>query len=61
MERMLTVLAKNSPALPEALIQAVGQDVASHVGNTPPSDDITMMSIVYFGKNKDALTGNRRG
>jgi serine phosphatase RsbU (regulator of sigma subunit) len=58
---MLTVLAKNSPALPEALIQAVGRDVAAHVGNTPQSDDITMMSIVYFGKNKDSFISQGGG
>jgi sigma-B regulation protein RsbU (phosphoserine phosphatase) len=60
-ERLMSRLAKNSPDLPEALIQAVGQDVTHHVGACPQSDDITMMSIIYFGENRDALTGDRRG
>ncbi len=60
-ERLMSRLAKNSPDLPEALIQAVGQDVTHHVGTCPQSDDITMMSIIYFGENRDAFTGDRRG
>ena len=60
-ERLLATLARHSPDSPEPLIQAVERDLAAHVGNSPPWDDITMMAIVYFGDSRKVRPGPPAG
>ncbi len=48
-ELLLDVIRKNADATPKKLIESVIQAVAQHVAGHPQSDDLTMMSISYFG------------
>lgn len=48
-ERLVEILQANVKASPIELIKFVEEDVTSHVACTPQSDDITMMTIVYYG------------
>lgn len=56
-ERLLNRLAKNSPAGPETLIKTVGEDLSRHVGAYFQSDDITMMSIIFYGRDGNNPSG----
>jgi len=48
-ERLMMILQKNILATPKQLIQTVDEDVALHVDKYPQSDDLTMMTIVFYG------------
>jgi sigma-B regulation protein RsbU (phosphoserine phosphatase) len=48
-ERLVSVLQKNITAAPKQLIQCVDDDVALHVDKYAQSDDLTMMTIVFYG------------
>ena len=48
-DRLLRVLENNSQATPEELIKLVDDDVALHVNKHSQSDDLTMMSIIFYG------------
>ncbi len=48
-ECLIDVLRQHAGASPVELIRWVEQDIAAHVDNNPQSDDLTMMSIVYYG------------
>jgi len=48
-ERLVTMLKNNSAASPIELVKIVEEDVAQHVDKHAQSDDITMMSIVFYG------------
>ena len=41
------LLNKTGLVKPQALLEAVGQDLARHVGAAEQSDDITMMALIY--------------
>lgn len=60
-ERLLETLAKNSLHPPEPLIQAVERDLAAHVAGSAPWDDITMLSIVYYGGRGRIAPGEPAG
>jgi sigma-B regulation protein RsbU (phosphoserine phosphatase) len=48
-KRLTGILQNNIKASPEQLIKLVQEDVALHVGKHTQSDDITMMTIVFYG------------
>jgi len=48
-ERLVEILRANVKASPIQMIKFVEEDVTSHVACNPQSDDITMMTIVYYG------------
>jgi sigma-B regulation protein RsbU (phosphoserine phosphatase) len=48
-DRLMMILQKNILATPKQLIQTVDEDVALHVDKYPQSDDLTMMTIVFYG------------
>jgi sigma-B regulation protein RsbU (phosphoserine phosphatase) len=48
-ERLVSVLQKNITATTKQLIQCVDDDVALHVDKYAQSDDLTMMTIVFYG------------
>ena len=48
-ERMLKALNRDPDAEPEVLIRSVRNDVDAFVGEAPQFDDITMLSLKYFG------------
>jgi sigma-B regulation protein RsbU (phosphoserine phosphatase) len=48
-DRLLKFLRINSRFSPEELIKLVDDDVALHVNKHSQSDDLTMMSIVFYG------------
>jgi sigma-B regulation protein RsbU (phosphoserine phosphatase) len=48
-ERLVSILQKNIIATPQQLIQCVDEDVALHVDKYAQSDDLTMMTIVFYG------------
>lgn len=49
-ERMVDILASVKDVSPEKLINAVKSDVETFVGDAPQFDDITMLSVRYYGK-----------
>lgn len=49
--RLLSVF-KNSENKVENVIQNIKEDVMNYSNNTPQSDDITMLSLRYFGKSE---------
>lgn len=48
-ERLVTILQENMNATPRILVKSVEEDVAQHVEKYAQSDDITMMTIVFYG------------
>lgn len=48
-ERLATVLNKNRDKTPDKLLAVVKEDVESFVGKAPQFDDITMLSVSYYG------------
>lgn len=49
-ERILRVLAATDPGgSAEAVAGALLQDVAGHVGDAPPADDLTVLAVKYLG------------
>jgi len=48
-KRLIGILQNNNTNSPEQLIKVVEEDVAVHVGKHTQSDDITMMTIVFYG------------
>lgn len=51
-ENRLLSAFKNSENKVENVIQNIKQDVINYSNNTPQSDDITMLSLRYFGKSE---------
>ncbi|MDD4821895.1 MAG: SpoIIE family protein phosphatase [Bacteroidales bacterium] len=51
-KRLITMLSKNYSLTPKDLISVVSGDVALHVNENEQSDDITMLSIVYYGSKR---------
>lgn len=47
--RLLSFVAKQIKLGPRDLIKEVSKDVANHVNGHSQSDDLTMMSIYYYG------------
>jgi len=50
-ERLLNVLRMNSEALPELLVMKTTEEISKHVAGHIQSDDLTMMSIVFYGNH----------
>jgi len=48
-DRLLAVLHKNAEANPKLLIDETKKEVSRHVNGFAQSDDLTMMSIIYYG------------
>lgn len=48
-DRLLSFVAKQTKLAPRDLIKEVSKDVADHVNGHSQSDDLTMMSIYYYG------------
>ena len=53
-ERMLEALNEDPKAKPEELLHSVQKHIDAFVGDAPQFDDITMMSLNYFGEVKDS-------
>ena len=53
-ERLSAVLNANRDCAPEALLSAVRADVEAFVGEAPQFDDITVLSLCYYGKSPSA-------
>ncbi len=51
-ELLLKVIREHASASPKAMIEAATKAVADHVKGHTQSDDLTMMSIVYHGKQR---------
>lgn len=51
-DRMLEVLNKNREAQPDRLLGEVRKAIDVFVGDAPQFDDITMLGLVYFGKEE---------
>lgn len=49
-ERLAAALNANRDCAPEALLSAVRADVEAFVGEAPQFDDITVLSLCYYGK-----------
>ena len=52
-DRLLEVLRKNAASSPKQLIRETMADVSLHVNGYVQSDDLTMMSIIYNGRNSE--------
>jgi len=52
-DRMLESLNCNKAASPKNLLYYIADEIKNFAGNTDPFDDITMMSIVWKGKQED--------
>ncbi|MDX9880991.1 MAG: SpoIIE family protein phosphatase [Prolixibacteraceae bacterium] len=52
-DRLLEVLRKNAVSSPKLLIGETIADVSRHVNGYVQSDDLTMMSIIYNGRNAE--------
>ena len=50
-DQLLEVLRKNAEASPKLLIKETIKEVSRHVNGHIQSDDLTMMSIIYNGRN----------
>ncbi|MBQ6398678.1 MAG: SpoIIE family protein phosphatase [Clostridia bacterium] len=48
-ERLTKALNRNADKDPEALLKAIRQDIDAFVGEAPQFDDLTMLSLVYYG------------
>jgi sigma-B regulation protein RsbU (phosphoserine phosphatase) len=48
-DRLLAVLRKNAEASPEHLIGETKKEISRHVNGHIQSDDLTILSIIYFG------------
>ena len=53
-DRMLEALNENPNASPEDLVKNVQKYIDNFVGSAPQFDDITMLSLNYWGPNHDA-------
>ena len=53
-ERLAAALNANRDCAPEALLSAVRADVEAFVGEAPQFDDITVLSLCYYGKSPSA-------
>lgn len=51
-KRLLKCLSANYKLTPKELINKVSDDVALHVNSNEQSDDITVLSIVYYGSKR---------
>ncbi|MCR4646229.1 MAG: SpoIIE family protein phosphatase [Oscillospiraceae bacterium] len=51
-DRLVDVLNRNDPADLAAMLRAVRSDIDEFVGEAPQFDDITMLGMTYFGKDK---------
>jgi sigma-B regulation protein RsbU (phosphoserine phosphatase) len=51
-DRLLKVVHRNSEYPPKQLIQNTAAEVNRHVNGHTQSDDLTMLSIIYLGKNE---------
>ena len=52
-ERMLEALNKNPDAPSKELLHKVKESIDVFVGSAPQFDDITMLSITYFGRQEE--------
>ena len=52
-ERVLEALNSDSAAGAEKLIETVDKAVRAFTGDAPQFDDVTMLCVVYTGKNKE--------
>ncbi len=50
-ERLMDILKNSAGEDPAALIHKVMENITLHVGDNLQSDDITMMSIIFYGEN----------
>lgn len=51
-ERLLKQLKSAEEIIPDKLIKGIHSDIACHVKDNMQSDDITMLSLIYFGMEK---------
>jgi sigma-B regulation protein RsbU (phosphoserine phosphatase) len=51
-DQLLKVINENASASPRELIELVNNDIAGHVNGHIQSDDLTMMSIIYYERKK---------
>ncbi len=56
--RLLAILADQYGREPQAVVEVVAEDVARHVGDAEPSDDITMLCLRFHGSGKDGPPGH---
>ena len=52
-DHLLAVLQKNAVSSPKLLIKKTIEEVSRHVNGYIQSDDLTMMSIIYNGRNSE--------
>ena len=51
-ERMIDALNNNKELAAQELLVAMKRDIDKFVGEAPQFDDITMLSVTYFGKEE---------
>ena len=49
-DKLINCLSLLEKAEPKEIIMEVARDVAEHVKENEQSDDLTMLSIIYYGK-----------
>ncbi len=54
--RLLSLLETKRDRSPEEICTEIMRDVERFAGDTPQADDMTMLCLSYFGKNRDAVT-----
>ena len=52
MDRMIVALNKDSKASLDVLLRNVKKDIDEFVGEAPQFDDITMLAVVYYGRDE---------
>jgi len=48
-DKLLDIISKNKKSSPKELIEVVKNDISVHVNGHTQSDDLTMLSIIYYG------------
>lgn len=51
-DNLLEIISKNNNLSPKELIEVVKNDISVHVNGHTQSDDLTMLSIIYYGRRE---------
>ena len=52
-DRLLSILME-SPSSAKNLVETIRMNLATHIQNAPPSDDITMLAVQHLAFNKQS-------